>query len=165
MTSTSFRPQCVNVICLSPKHTCWYSPKGCPEYRTLVTLHTGKSRQPWILRNGLPLILPIRNVTGCCSNTIPFKYRQTCNISHTLVDNKHAEHTDAVGASSVGVAPTTSTLWIGQRQLRTGRGAFKLKDGCGLYQRFYVMIYPCMKLVWLDWEFLPGTFETDGIAL
>ena len=46
------------------------------------------------------------------------------NISHTLVGNKIADHSDVVGASPVGAAPTTylhSQLdtwlqWIGQRQ-------------------------------------------------
>ena len=37
-------------------------------------------------------------------------YRQTSNISITLVGNKIADHSDAVGASPVGAAPTTSSL-------------------------------------------------------
>ena len=39
----------------------------------------------------------------CCA------YRQTTSISHTL-DNKIEDHSDVVGASPVGVAPTTSSL-------------------------------------------------------
>ena len=35
-------------------------------------------------------------------------YRQTSNISHTLVGNKIVDHSDVVGASPVGTAPTTS---------------------------------------------------------
>ena len=34
-------------------------------------------------------------------------YRQTSNISHTLGDNKIVDHSDVVGASPVGAAPTT----------------------------------------------------------
>ena len=39
-----------------------------------------------------------------------FLYRQTSNISHTLVGKKIVGHLDVVGASSVGVAPTTSSF-------------------------------------------------------
>ena len=34
-------------------------------------------------------------------------YRQTFNISHTLVGNKIVDHSDVVGAVPVGTAPTT----------------------------------------------------------
>ena len=37
-------------------------------------------------------------------------YRQTSNISHTLVGNKIVDHSDVVGASPVGAAPTTSSF-------------------------------------------------------
>ena len=37
-------------------------------------------------------------------------YLQTSNISRTLVDNKIVEHSDVVGASPVGAAPTTSSF-------------------------------------------------------
>ena len=37
-------------------------------------------------------------------------YRQTSNISHTLVVNKLVDHPDEVGASPVGAAPTTSPI-------------------------------------------------------
>ena len=37
-------------------------------------------------------------------------YHQTSNISHTLVDNKIVDHLDAVEASPVGAAPTTSSF-------------------------------------------------------
>ena len=36
-----------------------------------------------------------------------FNYPQTSNISHTLVGNKLADHSDVAGASPVGAAPTT----------------------------------------------------------
>ena len=34
-------------------------------------------------------------------------YRQTSNISHTLVGNKIVDHSDVVGAWPVAAAPTT----------------------------------------------------------
>ena len=37
-------------------------------------------------------------------------YHQTSNISHTLVGNKIVDHSDVVGASPVGTAPTTSSF-------------------------------------------------------
>ena len=35
-------------------------------------------------------------------------YRQTSNISRTLVGNKFVDNSDVAGASPVGAAPTTS---------------------------------------------------------
>ena len=37
-------------------------------------------------------------------------YRKTSNISRTLVVNKNIDHSDVVGASPVGAAPTTSSF-------------------------------------------------------
>ena len=37
-------------------------------------------------------------------------YRQTSNLSRTLVGNKIVDHSDVVGASLVGAAPTTSSF-------------------------------------------------------
>ena len=37
-------------------------------------------------------------------------YCQTSDISHTLVGNKIVGHSDVVGASPVGAAPTTSSF-------------------------------------------------------
>ena len=39
---------------------------------------------------------------------IQSNYRWTSNINHTLVGNKIVDHSDVVGASPVGAAPTTS---------------------------------------------------------
>ena len=39
-----------------------------------------------------------------------WKYRQVSNIRRTLVGNKIVNHSDAVGASPVGTAPTTSSF-------------------------------------------------------
>ena len=36
--------------------------------------------------------------------------RLTSSTSHTLVGNKIVDHSDVVGASSVGAAPTTSSI-------------------------------------------------------
>ena len=43
---------------------------------------------------------------------IVYIYRQTSKISCTLVGNKIDDQPDAVGASPVGAAPTTSSLSI-----------------------------------------------------
>ena len=37
-------------------------------------------------------------------------YRQISNINHTLIGNKIVDHSDVVGASPVGTAPTTSSF-------------------------------------------------------
>ena len=39
-------------------------------------------------------------------------YRQVSNIRHTLVGNKIDNHSDVVGASPVGAAPTSSSFSI-----------------------------------------------------
>ena len=44
--------------------------------------------------------------TGFCIYKY-MEYRQTCNISHTLVGNKIFDLSDVAEASSVGAAPTT----------------------------------------------------------
>ena len=36
-----------------------------------------------------------------------YNYRKTSNIGRTLVGNKIVDHSDVVGASPVGAAPTT----------------------------------------------------------
>ena len=38
------------------------------------------------------------------------EYRQTSNISRTLIGNKIVDHSDVVGASPVGVDTTTSSF-------------------------------------------------------
>ena len=37
-------------------------------------------------------------------------YRKTANISRTLVGNKIVDNSDVIGASPVGIAPTTSSF-------------------------------------------------------
>ena len=41
--------------------------------------------------------------------TFLMSYRQFSNIRRTLVGNKIVDHSDVVGASPVGAAPTTSS--------------------------------------------------------
>ena len=48
---------------------------------------------------------------------ICYTWCQTSNISGTLVGNKLVDHSDVVGASPVGAAPTTSSFWIYTRDL------------------------------------------------
>ena len=44
------------------------------------------------------------------SAAIVLTYRQISNIGQTLVGNKITDHSDVVGASPVGAAPTTSSF-------------------------------------------------------
>ena len=53
------------------------------------------------------------------------KYRQTSNLSCTLVGNKIVDHSDVVGAPPIGAAPTSSHYrlntwlrWIEHRHLQ-----------------------------------------------
>ena len=48
------------------------------------------------------------------ATTWVYIYRQTSSISHTLVGNKTVDHSDVVGASPVGAAPTTSSFSTAQ---------------------------------------------------
>ena len=43
-------------------------------------------------------------------STTKFILRQTSDISRTLVRNKIVDHSDVVGSSPVGAAPTTSSF-------------------------------------------------------
>ena len=52
-----------------------------------------------------------RNLWRCVMHTEHHnKYRQVSNIRHTLERNKIVDHSDVVGASPVGAAPTTSSF-------------------------------------------------------
>ena len=55
---------------------------------------------PWIAASQEPIITPFDFR----------KYRQVSNIRRTLVGNKIVDHSDVIGASPVGAAPTTSTF-------------------------------------------------------
>ena len=43
-------------------------------------------------------------------NASLYMYCQTSDVSHTLVGNTIVDHSDVVGASPVGTAPTTSSF-------------------------------------------------------
>ena len=60
-----------NVIYLSLRYTCTDNHLNTMQQ---VTIRTGKSRQLWILRNGLLLILSIRNLIGSSLKIILFMY-------------------------------------------------------------------------------------------
>ena len=47
--------------------------------------------------------------TGCMEET-DLNYRKICSIRHTLVGYKIVYHSDVVGASPAGAAPTTSSF-------------------------------------------------------
>ena len=63
-------------------------------------------------------------------------YRQVSNIRHTLVGNKIVHHSDVVGASPTGDAPTTSSFstltpgfnGLGKDNCQTRRETFKFGD-------------------------------------
>ena len=45
-----------------------------------------------------------------CYTMLSWHYRQTSNLSHILVGNNIVDHSDVVGASPEGTAPTTSSF-------------------------------------------------------
>ena len=58
-----------------------------------------------------------QNITNVIKNDAPAQslygydmYRKTSNIRRTLGGNKFVDHSDVVGASPVGAAPTTSSF-------------------------------------------------------
>ena len=51
-------------------------------------------------------------IESCYKTINVLNYRKTSNISRTLVGNKIVDHSDVVGTSPVGAAPTTSSFSI-----------------------------------------------------
>ena len=51
-----------------------------------------------------------KNEVNIGSSYSIYKYCKTSNIRRTLVGNKIVDHSDVVGASPVGAAPTTSSF-------------------------------------------------------
>ena len=120
-------PQCwLNSLCIGPvsykkyytnvgqhwnKITFW---KKWPSRLRVNTLGLGDV--VWCHRNWLTLVLVMAwHLTG--ANPLPepiLIYRKTSNIRCTLEGNKIVDHSDVVGASPVGAAPTTSSFstWI-----------------------------------------------------
>ena len=74
-------------------------------------------------------------------STLEQKYHQTSKERHTLVDNKIVDHSDVVGASPVGAAPTTSSFWTqhlasmdwAKITARRGKKHLNFGFGCDLY--------------------------------
>ena len=52
----------------------------------------------------------LQNIFLAIWNEISHYYRQVSNIRRTLLGNKFVDHSDVVGASPVGAAPTTSSF-------------------------------------------------------
>ena len=65
--------------------------------------------EEWLIND---MILILNQLDGqTFENNAPSRfYRKTSNIRRTLVDNKIVDHSDVVGASPVGAAPTTSSF-------------------------------------------------------
>ena len=90
-------------------------------------------------------VLPVLNMTGGMTKlkygplliNIPISnYRQVSNISRTLDGNQIVDHSDVVGASPVGTAPTTSSFLdlthgfdgLGKGNCKMRRESFKFWD-------------------------------------
>ena len=110
----------------------WYNTiQGLKFYSMSSKVHLSETH--WIVaapvpdfsKKNLTVVKCIENVPLCLfngsylyfhySNTawarvIMRVYRQVSNISRTLVGNKIVDHSDVVGASPVGAAPTTSSF-------------------------------------------------------
>ena len=79
-------------------------------------------------------------------------YRQVSNIRRTVVSNKIIDHSDVVGASPVGTAPTASSFstehmasldWA-KTTARRGEGHLSSGIWCVLYKRFYGSLLMCV---------------------
>ena len=82
----------------------------------------------------------INNWHSVCLAII-INYRKTSNIRCTLVGNNIVDHSDVVGASPVGAAPTTSSFsaqylasmeWA-KTNVRRGKKYLKFRIWCALY--------------------------------
>ena len=60
---------------------------------------------PWLIKN-----LQRQKFTDVINPAQCLKYCQTSNVRHTFVGNEMVDHSDAVGASPAGAAPTTSSF-------------------------------------------------------
>ena len=70
-----------------------------------TSLSTGKSVLKWYSSTMFLVYSCLSFWAG-----VPEYYRQVSNIRRTLVGNKIVDHSDVVGASPVGAAPTTSSF-------------------------------------------------------
>ena len=63
----------------------------------------------WIVEQRLPPNATATNWTGGNALQYDKTYHQTSNIGRISVGNKFVDHSDIVGASPLGAAPTTSS--------------------------------------------------------
>ena len=77
------------------------------------------------------ILLRLQCGDNCCTSI----YRKTSNISRTLASIKNVDHSDVVGTSPVGAAPTTSSFNIlytaartEEKHLSLGIGATYIRD-------------------------------------
>ena len=97
-----------------------------------------------------------------------FTHRKTSSVSCTLVENRLVDHSDVVGASPVGAAPTTPSFWTerlastdwARAIARWGENHLSFKIWCVLYCRYYGYISYSMILiastVHCQWDFMPS---------
>ena len=81
-------------------------------------------------------------------------YRQVSNINRTLVGNKIVDHSDVVGASPVGAAPTTSSFSTTKDNCKTRRESSKFCDLVRLILetlRYILRVYASP----LQWQWSP----------
>ena len=77
-------------------------------YKSSSIIREGGLQSPvWLLRHRMKII---HWLLGRFEWKFTNKYRQVSNIKRTLVGNKIDDHSDVVGASPVGAAPTTSSF-------------------------------------------------------
>ena len=74
------------------------------EFQKNAEYHYHSISHQWMFLAKKICIKPLRMPSYC-----HFNYRQVSNIRRTLVRNKLVDHSDIVGASPVGAAPTTSS--------------------------------------------------------
>ena len=114
-----FYPQRLAMGCLAT--VCWrkltmlYNRK---QNLVMVLPASNLSRMFFLVTDYYSITLPnsMPTIQLCCIDPGKTKYRQVSNISRTLVGNKIVDHSDVVGASPVGAAPTTSSFstWLQQ---------------------------------------------------
>ena len=74
------------------------------EYSSLSYLKESGLRLLNVAPRRLNVTLRVLNVASKCNHHKP------CNIRRILIDNRIVDHSGVVGASPVGVAPTTSSF-------------------------------------------------------
>ena len=88
----------------------YWKQEGISVNRCQAITWTNGHKDPWYYIASLGLNgLTFFNLI--CFDTVSIcKYRQISNINHTSVDNKIIDHSDVVGTSPAGAAPTTSSF-------------------------------------------------------